>query len=34
LLAGRLPDRTARLLVLLLAIAGGIVTGVKGLLAL
>ncbi|HEY3557562.1 MAG TPA: sulfite exporter TauE/SafE family protein [Kribbella sp.] len=30
-LAGRIPDRTARLLVLLLAIAGGLTTALKGL---
>jgi hypothetical protein len=34
LLAGRIPDRTARFLVLSLAIGGGVVTGVKGLFAL
>jgi hypothetical protein len=34
LLAGRIPDRTARFLVLLLAVGGGVVTGVKGLFAL
>lgn len=34
LLAGRIPDRTARFLVLLLAIGGGIATGLKGLFAL
>jgi uncharacterized membrane protein YfcA len=34
LLAGRIPDRTARSLVLLLAIAGGVATGLKGLVAL
>ncbi|NIK61667.1 TSUP family transporter [Kribbella shirazensis] len=34
LLAGRIPDRTARFLVLLLAIGGGVATGLKGLFAL
>ncbi|WP_350278001.1 sulfite exporter TauE/SafE family protein [Kribbella sp. HUAS MG21] len=34
LLAGRIPDRTARLLVLSLAIGGGVVTGLKGAFAL
>jgi uncharacterized membrane protein YfcA len=33
LLAGRIPDRVARLMVLSLAVAGGIVTAIKGLLA-
>jgi uncharacterized membrane protein YfcA len=33
-LAGRIPDRTARLLVLLLAVAGGVTTAFKGLSAL